>query len=185
MSRIYIFKRFSNDSKETHTEYKKRPQTQEKAGKYSENIVISDTHVAEHFNLPMEQAANALMNAEGFADYVQAHGYHFTDALAEYVCSMMVNIDGTRHRWSVQEVKDAVLSLGFHVSDMVTDGDMAYLANMYYSDFYPDPLDDEVDCIRAAYRVATDPDGYDGIAFCRWTADTIGRAKDIDWPKFI
>ena len=39
----------------------------------------------------------------------------------------------------------------------VTTGDIAYLANMYYADFYPDPLKDEASCFRAAYKSANDP----------------------------
>ena len=28
-----------------------------------------------------------------------------------------------------------------------------------------------------------DPDGYEGMAFCRWTADIIGNGVTIDWEK--
>ena len=58
-------------------------------------------------------------------------------------------------------------------------------ANMYYADLYPDPLKDEASCLRAAYKVANDPDGYDGMIFCRWTADAIGKAIKLDWEKFV
>lgn len=61
----------------------------------------------------------------------------------------------------------------------------AYLANMYYADLYPDPLKDEASCLRAAYKIANDPDGYDGMIFCRWTADAIGKAIKLDWEKFV
>lgn len=64
-------------------------------------------------------------------------------------------------------------------------GDAAYLANMYYADLYPDPLKDEASCLRAAYKVANDPDGYEGMIFCRWTADAIGKAIKSDWEKFV
>lgn len=67
----------------------------------------------------------------------------------------------------------------------VTNGDVTYLANMYYADLYPDPLKDEASCLRAAYKVANDPDGYDGMIFCRWTADAIGKAIKLDWEKFV
>ena len=56
---------------------------------------------------------------------------------------------------------------------------------MYYADFYPDPLKDEASCFRAAYKSANDPDGYEGMTFCRWTADVIGKAIKIDWEKSI
>ena len=76
-------------------------------------------------------------------------------------------------------------NLGLTVPKSVTPGDTAYLANMYYADMYPDPLKDEASCLRAAYKVANDPDGYDGMIFCHWTADVIGNAIRIDWEKFV
>ena len=34
-------------------------------------------------------------------------------------------------------------------------------------------------------RGDNDPDGYDGMIFCRWTADAIGKAIKLDWEKFV
>ena len=36
-----------------------------------------------------------------------------------------------------------------------------------------------------AHKVANDPDGYDGMIFCRWAADAIGKAIKLDWEKFV
>lgn len=44
---------------------------------------------------------------------------------------------------------------------------------------------DEASCLRAAYKVANDPDGYEGMIFCRWTADVIGKTISINWEKFV
>lgn len=137
------------------------------------------------FDLSYEQAANALMSAKGYSAYVKKHGYHFTDALAEHVSKMMVNASGQQHSWTTSQVKKSMESLGLTIPKSVTPGDAAYLANMYYADMYPDPLKDEASCLRAAYKVANDPDGYEGLIFCRWTADVIGKAIKIDWEKFV
>ena len=32
---------------------------------------------------------------------------------------------------------------------------------------------------------ANDPDGYEGMIFCIWTADAIGKAVSINWEKFV
>ena len=45
--------------------------------------------------------------------------------------------------------------------------------------------EDEAACLRYAHKVANDPDGYDGMIFCRWTADAIGKAIKLDWEKFV
>ncbi len=141
------------------------------------------------FDLPYEQAANALMSAKGYSEYVEKHGYHFTEALAEHVSKMMENASGQEHSWAAAQVKKAMESLGLlpigKTKSEATLGDITYLANMYYADLYPDPFKDEASCLRAAYRIAVDPDGYKGMVFCRWTADAIGKAISIDWEKFV
>lgn len=149
---------------------------------------VTTAYGKEHkvkFDLPYAQAANALMSAKGYIEYVKKHGYHFTDTLAEHVSKMMENANGQSHTWTAMQVKKSMESLGLSIPDNVTIGDVTYLANMYYADFYPDPLKDEASCLKAAYKIAHDPDGYEGMVFCRWTSDVIGKAIKIDWEKFV
>lgn len=144
-------------------------------------------HEHEHreYKLPYEQVANALMSAKGYYEYVKKHGYHFTDELAERASKYMVNANGQHHSWTVSQVKKSIESLGFNIPDKVTIGDVTYAANMAYADFYPDLLKDEMSCLKYAYKVANDPDGYDGMIFCRWVADVIGKSIKIDWEEFV
>ena len=141
-----------------------------------------DSHECEgEHRLPYEKAATALMNASGYVGYVARHGYHFTKALATMASEGMRNADGTSHRWTADEMRAAT-------ADMViprgtTLGDVTYLANMAYADFYPKVLKTEESCIQYALAVARDPDGYEGMAFCRWTADIIGKGVTVDWEK--
>lgn len=141
-------------------------------------------HKYEGYKLPYEAEANKLMS-DDFDEYVKKHGYHFTEALAEHVSKMMENSNGQQHSWTAAQVKKSMDGLGLTIPSNVTIGDATYLANMYYADLYPDPLKDEASCLRAAYKVANDPDGYEGMIFCRWTADAIGKSIDINWKKFI
>lgn len=157
----------------------------------NEDVMVEgaiNTPYNEHkikFDLPYEQAANALMSAKGYSEYIKKYGYHFTDALAEHVSKMMENANGQSHSWTAMQVKKSIESLNLNIPSEVTNGDVTYLANMYYADLYPDPLKDEASCFRAAYKVANDPDGYEGMIFCRWTADAIGKAISINWENFI
>lgn len=123
-------------------------------------------------------------SSEGFSKYIKANGHHFTEALSEFASAQLINSDGTQHNWSVSQVKKSIIGLGLFIPDNVTDGDLAYAANMYYSDFYPDPLS-EAECLRAAYKIANDPDGYEGMIFNRWLADVKRKNINIDWTKFI
>lgn len=181
MSKIYIITREAPKSDALNKEH---------------DDVLFEGHIEAHddkhevkFNLPYEQAANALMSAKGYSKYVAKHGYHFTDALAEHVSKMMVNANGQEHSWTAIQVKKAMEGLNLILSSKTkteaTLGDVTYLANMYYSDLYPELFKDEASCIKAAYKIASDPDGYKGMIFCRWTADAIGKAIKIDWEKFV
>ena len=136
------------------------------------------------YSLPYEREASEFM-ADGFRDYIKKHGYHFTDELAEHVSKMMVNRNGKEHTWAVEQVLKAMSSMGYSAPKNVTDGDITYLANMYYADLYDKILKDESSCLKTAYIIATDPDGYDGMIFSRWTSDAIGKNVKIDWEKFI
>lgn len=137
---------------------------------------------AQEERIPYEKAANALMNASGYIEYVSKHGYHFTPKLAEYVCMEMVNADKTTHNWDARSILNL---LGNSCPQGVTLGDMVYLANMAYADFYPNILQTESRCIDYAKAVATDIDGYEGMPFCRWTADAIGKGTKVDWASFL
>lgn len=66
-----------------------------------------------------------------------------------------------------------------------TSGDIAYTANMAYADFYPAVLDTVDKCITYAKLVASDPDGYEGMEFMRWTSDAIGKSLTLNWEDFI
>ena len=134
--------------------------------------------------LQYEREASNFMSGK-FRDYVRKHGYHFTDDLAEYVSGMMENRNGKEHTWTALQVSKSMINLGWEIPENITSGDLTYLANMYYSDLYDDPLKDETSCLKSAYRIATDKDGYDGMIFLRWCSDAIGKGLQIDWDKFI
>lgn len=120
------------------------------------------------------------------SSYINKHGYHFTDNLAEHACSDMINADGSSHRWTTEEIKNILHPYGEHAYRKCTLGDMTYLANMAYADFYPNVIHSEDECIEYAIATANDPDGYEGIVFLRWMADIIGKKiTTIEWDKYI
>lgn len=132
-----------------------------------------------------KHVTNVLKPTDGYSRYIEKHGHHFTDELAEYASKMMKNANSQNHSWTAIQVQKSMDNLGLCIPSNVTTGDVTYLANMYYADLYPDPLKDEAACLKAAYRSVNDPDGYESMTFCRWIADAIGKAIKIDWEKFI
>lgn len=136
-------------------------------------------------SLPNKAVANKIMDAVGFREYVAEHGYHFTPKLATLASGLMKNANGHTHSWTPTQIEETLRIHGFKDIGTCTIGDITYLANMAYADFYPDILKDELSCIKYAIAVAKDPDGYDGIAFSRWVSDIIGKAMtNIEWEKY-
>lgn len=125
------------------------------------------------------RAANAIMNAPGYIEYIKEHGYHFTDKLAHYASMVMKNVSGTAHEFTAAHVTS------IKRNHNETDGDLVYTANMAFADFYPQVIPTAETCLKYAEAVATDPDGYEGMEFLRWTSDAIGNAVTINWEEFI
>lgn len=138
------------------------------------------------FVLPNEETADLIMNATAFGEYITKHGYHFTNQLADCASKMLVNANRRDHRWTSEQVRQNLAMQGITDLGDCTIGDITFLANMAYADFYPEVLQSESACIKYAIAVSKDPDGYDGIAFSRWIADLIGkRITTIEWEKYI
>lgn len=109
---------------------------------------------------------------------------HFTEKLADWASSNMVNADGKAHSWKVEEVKSAFPSLGFSLKNGYTWGDVAYMANTIYAD-YIQCLKSETDALKMANAIMNDPDGYDGMIFNRYTADIMSKNVEVPWKDLM
>lgn len=124
-------------------------------------------------------------NNESYLQYIDKHGYHFTNELAQYASSMMQNSNNVIHTWDSEQVRSVVDRLGYAIPSTSTIGDITYTANMCYADFFPSLIDTEDKCIQYAMNVANDIDGYEGIQFCRWLSDVNHKNITITWEKYI
>lgn len=120
-----------------------------------------------------------------FEEYIEVNGYHFSNELSNYASERMRNNDKSNHRWSVDEVKAAFNAYGYSKSADATWGDIAYVANMAYADFFGMPLKTDQEVLLYALADSVDPDGYEGKQFCRWMADCKHNGWEIDWKQFI
>ena len=130
-----------------------------------------------------EEFARELMKKPEYLNYVQHHGYHFSDKLADWATRQMENANGEAHNWTTQQGTAAIESMRQRVKPYVTNGDLAYAANMCYADFFPSLAKTEEDCLKYALKTAMDPDGYDGMIFNRWTSDVIGKEIQVKWGE--
>lgn len=88
------------------------------------------------------------------------------------------NTSGSAHSWTTEQLRSVLGS--FTPTHNETSGDIAYTANMAYADFYPAVLDTVDKCVTYAKLVASDPDGYEGMEFMRWTSDAIGKSLTLN-----
>lgn len=117
--------------------------------------------------------------------YKEKHGEHFCDRLADYATKRMINSNGMSHNWTTADVRNAFASMGLRKAACDTWGDIAYLANMAYADFYPDVLKNETDCLRYAQAASLDTDAYNGQHLNRYLADAMGKGEAIEWAAFL
>lgn len=161
-------------------------------------VIVRKTYKAESSeeyteSSPKPQADSAYYSekgvSSGYAAYVEKYGLHFNNKLAEYAIDKLKNVGPNEsHKWSISQVEKAVNNLLNSKLDFkfkTTYADLAYAANMYYADFYPQIITTDTACIQAAIAMANDPDGYEGLIFSRWVADVMVKNKSFDWTKFI
>lgn len=129
-----------------------------------------------------DKKINDLYANKHFCEYILKNGSHFNEKLASFASEMMINSNGKSHTWTSEQISKAIHS---NITNGITIGDLTYLANMYYSDFYPDVLKDEDSCIKAAEKMANDVDGYDGMVFYRWLSDVMCNDINVSWENYI
>lgn len=122
----------------------------------------------------------------GMREYLSHYGGLSRKKLAEYATDpkRMKNADGSSHRWTHEEVKQALERNGLTI-EKAKGYDCMYVANMAYSDFYPKPLSSEAQIMQYVKAYIDDPDGEDGIALTRYYADCIAKGEPLIWEDFL
>lgn len=134
------------------------------------------------FLFPYEKTANELMKDKGFIEYVKKHGYHFNKKLAEYVSKSLY--DNALSFISEAQISETAENSKMLIGKKATMGDIIYASNLAHSTF-PELFKDVKSCVVYANKIANSTNAYEGIIFCRWTADIIGKNLKINWEKFI
>lgn len=122
---------------------------------------------------------------ECYTKYIDKYGHHFNDVLAEFASHMMENSNGIEHTWSTKDIETAIAGRPYSTfAPKATLGDITYLANMAYADFFPSVLNTENKCVDYALAVAQDKDGYEGLILNRWLADIMGKHVKMNWKEY-
>lgn len=122
-------------------------------------------------------------------DYLSNYGRHFNKKLLDFAISQMTAIFSTGEVEQIKPYKKE------QVDDLLKKYDIklkhnqlydyVYVANMCKADFLNKSVPDEYHLALYVQDVIDDVDGYDGIVFNRWYADTRRKGIAIDWDSVL
>lgn len=118
--------------------------------------------------------------------YLANYGWHFNKEMQEWAASMMRDKEGKL----IKPITKEALELMFKSNNIELDTkhiyDALYVANMAKADFYGSSLADEKHLVQYVADYINDPDGYEGMPFVRFYADTCMKEDCvIYWEDMI
>lgn len=116
--------------------------------------------------------------------YLSNYGWHFTRKMCEFAVSQMRK-GGKKVNMLDRARVDTILKNAGVTIENNQLYDYVYVANMAYADFYGSSILNDSQLAKYIKDVMEDEDGYDGLVFNRWYADTCKLGIAIDWEEMI
>ena len=113
--------------------------------------------------------------------YLKYFGQHFNKKLCEFAVSKM---DHGKNPLTKEKVEELLNKYNI-VLDNNELYDYVYVCNMGNNDFMGSSIVDEKHLALYVKDVIDDKDGYDGIVFNRWYADTVTLGIPIEWDEML
>lgn len=113
--------------------------------------------------------------------YLRYYGQHFNKKLCDYAISKM---DHGKPVISKDKTDELLKKYNITLNNNALY-DYVYVCNMGNNDFYGSSIVDEKHLALYIKDVIDDEDGYDGIVFNRWYADTVTTGLPIEWSEMI
>ena len=113
--------------------------------------------------------------------YLKYYGPHFNKKLCQFAVSKMNHGKEPVQKEKVSEIlqRNGVILKNNELYDFV------YVYNMGNNDFIGSSIIDETHLALYVKDVIDDKDGYDGIVFNRWYADTVTQGIPIEWDDML
>lgn len=126
---------------------------------------------------------------EDMQAYFRYNGRHFNHKMCDFAVSQMTKIGSNGKEEKVtplarNQVDSILEKYGVKLKNNELY-DYVYVANMCKADFYGSSIKDEQHLALYIKDVIDDADGYDGLVFNRWYADTVRKGVPIDWEAMI
>ena len=113
--------------------------------------------------------------------YLKYYGQHFNKKLCQFAISKM---DHGKMPIPKEQV-DNILNKNNIELENNELYDYVYVYNMGNNDFMGSSITDEKHLALYVKDVIDDKDGYDGIVFNRWYADTVAQGIPIEWDEML
>ena len=113
--------------------------------------------------------------------YLKYYGQHFNKKLCQFAVSKM---DHGKTPVSKEQVDNILNKYNIELENNELY-DYVYVYNMGNNDFMGSSIADEKHLAMYVKDVIDDEDGYDGIVFNRWYADTVIQGIPIEWDEMI
>lgn len=118
---------------------------------------------------------------ESMKRYLKYYGEHFNKKLCDFAVSKMKH---GKIPVVKEKVDDILLKQGVTINNNQLY-DYVYVYNMGNNDFLGSSIVDERRLALYVKDVIDDKDGYDGIVFNRWYADTVKMGIPVEWEDMI
>ena len=118
---------------------------------------------------------------ESMVRYLKYYGQHFNKKLCDFAVSKMKHGKAPISKAMVEEIlsKHGIVLNNNELYDHV------YVYNMGNNDFMGSSITDTKHLCMYVKDVIDDKDGYDGIVFNRWYADTVTTGIPVEWSEML
>lgn len=113
--------------------------------------------------------------------YLRYYGQHFNKKLCEFAISKMKHGKQPVSKEKIDELLTKY-SIKLENNELY---DYVYVYNMGNNDFMGSCIIDEKRLAMYVKDVIDDKDGYEGIVFNRWYADTVCTGTPIEWDDMV
>ena len=113
--------------------------------------------------------------------YLRYYGEHFNKNLCEFAVSKMKHGKQVVPKERVDEILQKY-NIKLENNELY---DYVYIYNMGNNDFLGSSITDEKHLAMYVKDVIDDEDGYDGIVFNRWYADTVVTGIPVEWEDML